>query len=539
MAGSGTRNSASHALQVARYGYDPETRRYVLQPDSPQIITDVGVEAATLAAGSNGQVWVAYVWSRRAYVAHTTGDGITWGQPFQLPQPADADPAELATIVAADGGMAVAWTGFMTDTLHLARHRNGDPDGEWTSTSTTVDGLTYGDDEMSVGVTPGGSILVLLRTSLDDVENRNNDAPQLVLARLVGHEVDPGGRLTVRDGHTGPMLLVDGARGEVHVIAEAENAIYLKRAAIDDPVFVTGFGSLLIAPTEAPPTASPSAEPGGSPSAEPIVPAMAAPSSTKQPLESLGEIVVIAADATSARYGHAVIALAAGQAPPSAEGHLGPLPDGVSEGLAAGERAFVFRTSFDSYAAGPGSIAGWTTRDEPADQLLTIAELNDGDRSLRLTPDSLGDGPRACRTIARSPSGVVVVEAAVQVRGTLESDAVVTALRGEGVEVASMRFGEPGTIRYFIGDERITSQVAFRAGAWYRSVVTLDVTNQTYDWQLTPLGLDAPILTVSNQPLRAPAPVIDEVCVQSADEVPGGDVQLLVDDVTVSIGPGG
>jgi hypothetical protein len=211
----------------------------------------------------------------------------------------------------------------------------------------------------------------------------------------------------------------------------------------------------------------------------------------------------------------------------------------VNEGLAAGETTFVLRTSFDSYAVGPGSIAGWTTRDEPADELLTIVEVTDGDRSLRLTPDTLGDGPRACRSIASSTSGVVVVEAAVQVRGTLESDAVVTSLRGERVEVASMRFGEPGTIRYFVGDERITSEVAFQPGAWYRSIVTLDLPSQSYDWQLTPLGSDAPILEVSNLPLRAPAPVIDELCVQSADELPGGDVELYVDDVTVAIGPGG
>jgi hypothetical protein len=270
-----------------------------------------------------------------------------------------------------------------------------------------------------------------------------------------------------------------------------------------------------------------------------VVPQLQSPTTTHQRAAELPEIVVIAADDRSARYSHGVISLSAGVALPEAPGHLEPLPDGTQVGLPPGTVTFAFRDTFTSQGRGPATLTGWQTRDESAAEVLMVGEPTAGDPSLRLTPNAVGEGPRACKRFAASSTGIVIARATAQLRGAHTSDATITGIRSEGVEVASVRFGEPGTFRYFNGEQRVTTGAPFQAGAWYQSVLTLDLDRQTYGWQLTPLGGGAPLVNVAGVPLRGPAPVVDEMCVQSSSEQPGGDVDLYVDDVSVAIGPGG
>ena len=533
--GAGTRNSSSHALRVSRFAYDRSDRRYVLEPDSPQLLTTTGVEDPTLAMGPDGQIWLSYVWSRVLYASHTTGDGNTWVTPF--PVPAEDDSVERAAMVPTGDGVAIAWTGLETNTLHLARHVSGTPDDVWEADSTTVDGLAYGEDELSARATTDGAVLVVVRTSLDQVENRNLDAPLLVLAQSSDGEWTQTVVSRVRDGLSGPSLLVDEAHDDVYVFAEAGGGVYGKLASLEAPLFVPGRGALVIEPAEPLPVPSPSdGTPGESPA--PPDPELTGTTSTRQALDGLSEIVLLASDDVSSRYGHAVVPLEGGRDAPAAEGQLGPLPEGVVEGLPPGAVAYVFRDSFTPYEPGPGARSGWLTRDEPADELVTIAEPAPGDPSLRVSSDPAGDGPRACKPVASTSSGNVVIRAAVQVRGTLDGDATVTALRSDGEEVAAVRFGGEGTLRYFVGDERITTAIAYTLGIWYQSIVTVDLDTQSYGWQLTPIGAQAPVLSVDGLPLRGPAPFIDEVCVQAADAAPGGATELFVDDVIAAIGPG-
>jgi hypothetical protein len=539
VAGAGPRNSLSHALQVARFGYDPDARRYALEPDSPQLITTTGVEVPTLAPAPNGQVWLAYTWSRDLYLTHTAVDRpAAWSAPTQLAD--QEDDVEVAALVGTDDGVAVAWTTLDDDQLSVARHADGSPDGAWQVDELIVDGLRYGEDEMSVRATSDGTVLALLRTSLDRVENRNLDAPQLVLAQLAGSEWSTSVVARVRDGHAGPSLVVDEARGDVYVFAEADGGVYAKRAHLDDLAFVTGPGIRAIAaPEVSGASAEPSASAGPSARAEPDVPEIVGPTSTKQDVGSLSEIVMVASDDVTGRYAHAIVSVPDGREAPDAQGHLAPLPDGVVEGVPPGTVAYVFRESFSPYAPGPAARSGWQTRSEPADELATIAEPTAGDPSLRLVTNAAGDGTRACKAIAAATSGIVQIQSSVQVRGTPEGDATVTSLRSNGEEIAAVRFGGQGMLRYFSGDERITTAVPYQAGQWYRSILTLRLGTQTYSWQLAPLGSETPILSVDNLPLRGPAPVVDEVCVQAADAAPGSSAELLIDDVLAAVGPGG
>jgi hypothetical protein len=544
--GAGPRNSLSNAMRFARFTYVPDARRYILEPDFPRTLTTSGVGPPTLASGPDGRLWLAYVTGGRVAVRSSEDGGLTWGEPLD-PRPPDASASrvEVAAIVATPRGVALTWTLLKADELHVARHEDGDPDDAWTASAVTIDGLRYGEDQLSVRATSDDAVVVVVRTSLDRVENRNLEAPQLVLAELEDGQWSQGVVARVRDDHDRPQLVVDDARGLVHIFAETPDGIYVKTATLEAPSFVTGVGTLVMRPAGGPLATSPSAgpaspaDPSASPSGDPLVPRLAGVTTTRQALASLAEIVVVAADDATGHYAHAVIGLPDGRAAPEAAGHAGPLPEGVIEGLPPGATTFLFRDGFSAFATGPATLTGWETREADPDAVVRVVEPSLGDPSLEIIPNQLGVGTRACRDLPSISTGRVVVRATVQALGQPESDATISTLRANGQEVVSVRFGEPGVFRYFSGDVRIDASVAYQAGAWYESILTMDLDSQTYDWQVTPLGADAPILTLTDLPLRISAASVDQLCARSAGAVPGGAVELLVDDVSVAIGPGG
>lgn len=543
VAASGTRASPGHALRVRRFSYDESARTYRLDQDFPRDLTDGGVTDVSMAISADGRVWLAYIAVLRVTMTYSDTGGVSWVDPFIMPADEAQLPAERAAITASDGQIAVAWTSQQDDLLHAAIHVNGAPDDDWTVHSVEVAGLTYGEDQLSARATSDGELLIAVRSSLDRVDNDNPDSPQILLSRLDGDTWTQAVVSRVRDGHASPQVLVDETRERVYIFAEAEGSIYVKQADLEALSFSPGLGSVAIIPSESEDAGTPSANPSpaasGTPGAEAEVPSMTRVSSTKQTAAGLGEIVVIASDDVNGRYGHGVVSLEGGRLPPPEGGHLGEPPPHLIGGLPLGTTTALFRDSFLPFLPGPATPTGWATRDEPADQVLQVAEPSSGDPSLRLTPNDLGDGPRACKQFAASSSGVLVVRATVQVRGIPDSDATISTFRSAAGEVASVRFGEPGTFRYFVGNERITTGIAYQPGAWYSSVLVLDFASQTYDWSITPHTATEPILVIENVALRTTADSVDEVCVQSSNQLPGGGVEMYVDDVSVERGPAG
>lgn len=547
VAGSGSRNTSTHAVRYARFAYDAEARRYVLQPDFPRALTSGGVGAISLAPGANEQVWMVTVEARRPMVRSSANGGTTWSSPFDLSAAVGSSAAERASVVATPTGTAVAWTTLDDNELHVAQHVDGEPEDEWTVDSIAVDGLIYGEDDLSLRSAADGSIIAAVRTSLDRVENRNLDAPQIMVLRLRDGRWSESLAARVRDRLTGPQLVVDDANGSLYLFGESEGDVRVKRADLETLAFESGSGTLAIAssivdsldPASQPTTSPTPAGTGTTASPAPELPELGEVTSTKQRLDGLTEIIALASDDVSGRYAHAVVALPGGRAGPTAAGHAAPLPEGVTPGLPAGATAFVLRDSFAPYPNGPAAVSGWLTRDLPAEEVATIVTPSENDPALRLLPEATGSGARACKTIPEAARGVLIVGVTAQTRGTLDSDATITHLRSpEGLSV-TVRFGEPGVFRYFAGDQRVNSPAAWAAGTWYRSIVRLDFAAQTYSWEVTPLGGDAPILSVASLPLRVPAASVSEVCAESGNELPGGSVELLVDDVTVEVGPGG
>jgi hypothetical protein len=544
VAATGTRISPGHALRVRRFTYDGAARTYRLEPDFPRDLTAGGVTDVSMAASADGRVWLAYIDLLRVTVTYSDTGGVSWVEPVILPVDEAQLPAERAAITSSDGAIAVAWTSQHDDLLHAAIHVDGAPDDAWTAHSVAVAGLTYGEDQLSARATSDGALFIAVRSSLDQVDNDNPDSPQILLSRLEGDTWTQAVVSRVRDGHASPQVLIDEMRELVYVFAEAEDDIYVKAADLESLSFSPGLGSVAIVPGGEPPdggapSASPTPSASGTPGGEIALPSMTRVSTTKQSAAGLGEIVIIASDDVNGRYGHGVVGLSGGRMPPAVAGHVGDPPAHLVAGLPIGTTTALFRDSFLPFQAGPATVTGWGTRDEPADQVLQVAEPFPGDPSLRLAPNELGNGPRACKAFAASSSGVLVVRANVQTRGVPDSDATISTFRSAAGEVASVRFGEPGTFRYFVGNERITTGVAYQPGAWYRSVLVLDFESQTYDWSIAPLDATEPVLVIENVALRTVADAVAEICVQSSNQLPGGGVEMYIDDVSVERGPGG
>lgn len=549
VSGAGTRNSAAHALRLLSFTYDAEARRYLLESDFPRTLTDGGASTHSIIVAPDGDLWLAYLADQRIFIMHSSPDGVTWTDPRVLPVPEAEVAADQVALVTNEDGIVVVWTNQQEDAIHAAFHTDGDPDDAWSVRSGQVDGLTYGDDQLSVRSAADGSIYAAIKTSFDQVPNRNLDAPQIILARLDEDTWTQSLVSRVRDGLSNPHLVLDRARERVYVFADAERDIYVKHASLGDLAFASGLGMLVIAagdePIEPPPgqaglsiAPASSGDPVGSPAVEVRMPSISNVTSTKQGLGELSEILVLASDDESGRYAHGVVALPGGRTPPVAEGHLAPPPADLVAGLPPGATSFLFRDSFSPFEPSPATVTGWSTRDEPADEILTIGEPSPGDPALHLTANSLGDGPRACKSFSPSSGGVLVAEATVQARGVPDSDATISTFRGQLGEIASVRFGEPGTFRYFNGDARVTTTVPWQAGVWYRSVLVLDFITQTYDWQIGVLD-EQVLISISDVPLKVEADMIGQICVQSANQLPDGGAELYVDDVSVRSGPGG
>ena len=540
VASAGPRHAEAHAGRVIRFSYDPTARRYALAPDFPVRVNEHGVQAMTIAKTQDDEIWLTFIADQRVYVSRSSSDGITWGSPFIPPVDELRAAADRAALVARAGELVLVWTNQHDDAVYAAVHRDGAPDDAWTVHSTPVEGLAYGEDQLSVRAlsdAAGGSIFAAVRTSLDRVPNRNADAAQIVVVQL-----DTNGTWRqylfgrVREGHTSPHLVLDESHDRAFVFAEADGDIYFKTMQLSDGGFSSGLGTRLIegnASDGPQPTASPSPDASGQPDDEgddPPLPFVADVTATKQGTDGLTELILLASVDGRGRYVHAAIALPGSRLPSDARGHLIPAPPDLQGGLPEGVPTFLVRDTFAPLEPGPAAATGWTT---PADlsQSLTVSEVTVDDPSLRLTTTVEGDGVRACKKFALTDSGVVTARANVQLVGQPESDATITALRSAGTEVAAVRFGSTGTLRYFDGDIRIRTQVPYQPSLWYSSTVSVNLGTQTYEWELSVLGSTSPLLTVDDVPLRRAADSLDQICVDGASGL--GDVELYVDDVTV------
>jgi hypothetical protein len=314
---------ANNSISLMRYSYNAITKSYSLDSGFPVTIAVSAIETVVMDKDSTGRLWITYtddngLGGRRVLVTHSTTNDYTWLTPFEMPTVGanNLNIDDISTLVAYSDKIGVMWSNQTDSTVYFAIHNNIDPDSTWTL-NPAMQGPKYADDHMnikSLQADPSGQVFAVVKTSLSDNNPPVPTDPLILLLKL-----DTQGAWTrrtfgtVADNHTRPIVLIDQQNREIYVFATVQysgqfsGAIYYKKISLDNNSmqFPTGLGTPFIE--------------------------FAADShinnstSTKQPLNSIRDLVVLASDDNSHYYFHNVIDLS-----PSGSGPL--LSDGFESG---------------------------------------------------------------------------------------------------------------------------------------------------------------------------------------------------------------
>jgi hypothetical protein len=323
---------SAQGARILRYSYDPATKSYTLDQGFPVTITDTGLETIVLDKDTTGKLWVTYrrPSENKIYVNRTLGDDRTWGTPFVLPvNGTDVSSDDISSVVAFDSQIGVMWSNQLDDAMYFATHTDGDPDEVWQGSRAAIQGPKNADDHISLrslqAADSSGRVFAAVKTSLDDLQNPNPNAPlNLLLVR------DREGNWTnhvfgrVGDNHTRPIVMLDEEHRDLYMFATApccSGAIYYKKTSLNNVSFSEGLGEPFIK------------------SATDVN--INDATSTKQNVSSATGLLVMANDTTSNFYWHNAVSLGAVDSiPPETTIDSGP-----SGTVSASSASFSFSSS--------------------------------------------------------------------------------------------------------------------------------------------------------------------------------------------------
>jgi hypothetical protein len=500
--------TASGAARLIRYSFDLKNRRFTLDRNFPIPITPAGVDSIVLAQDTTGELWTTYIAEDgQVTVNRTLGDDLHWGAPFALPAPGSlVTPDDVASVVAfGPGRIGLMWGSRSTGAFYLATHLDGDPDDSWAVPETAIQDRGMANDQLKVVATGDGRLYAVVTTALGDDPASPSTAPQILLLERATDGTWSNVLVSqLRDQNAAPLVAVDDSAGIVYVMATTPKrggAINFKRSRVDPPSFATGAGSPLIA--------------------DPGAPLTSRGTSTKGGVSPDTGLVVLAYDPATSRYLHGIVDLGGGIA-------AGPLPAG---GTGNGPQ-LAFRDDFDPWKLGSTPDIGWELRATDPVKAFSVQSLpGRTNKFASLVAQVAGKDVRACKSFPPVTTGDLIVDVRVRLARTGPSDAVLTEVRGEGVEAATVRFGRNGTFAYFSGQTKIRTLVPVRSGVWYRSIVIVHLKTGTYDWTLLN-GVRRKLIAVQNVPWRdATTLPMDKVCLRTPTGAPG--IRLSWDDISV------
>lgn len=497
-------SGASGAARIIRYHFDGTEGRFVLDPDFPVRITEVGVEAIVVDRDSLGILWVAFIRDSQVYVSHSTTSDAVWVPPVALPWPdAFTAPDDIASVVAfGPGRIGVLWTNQRTGAILFTSRADGDPDATWTEPESALEGEGLADDHLNAKVSADGRLLVAVKTSLNDPLDPNLEAPLTLL--LERHDDGNWSQFQfgrVRDRHTRPIILIDEVAGQLYMFATSPaigGTVYVKRTRLDFIEFEAGLGVPLIEGADGA--------------------VIADPTSTKNSISAEEGFVILAFDKGNRHYVHAVVGGAGGSGSPWPS----PPPDQVT---------VYFADTFEPWPAGSVPGNGFELRDALEGGLTVATDPAHGKIAV-LAASAASAGARACKPFSTLDTRPVTAEISVRAGAIGESDIVGLALRGSGGDVTSIRFGQGGTFSYYDGALKIRSKVAYALGHWYRMRATVDTLARTAAIEVIDEASGARVLNVAGLAWRLPEVVTSStICVQ----VPATPAaSLAFDNVSVS-----
>ncbi len=256
--------SPSQAASLYRYSYNAGTDQYSLDFGFPVTINGSNSETLVLAKDGTGQLWIT--WTERVsptntltkvMINHSMGTNhLSWGTPYRIPvQTQDADPDDIASVIALPGKIGVFWSDQENEVDYFAVHLDGAADDVWQPRETAlIDPVlaNIADDHISMVADPAGNLYVATKTSL------NLPATNPIIYLLKRTPAGVWSRYvvaTVGDQHTRAIVQLDDG-GNLYVFMtydpggpEPQQLIYLKSTNTSNIQFPTGFGTPFIQST--------------------------------------------------------------------------------------------------------------------------------------------------------------------------------------------------------------------------------------------------------------------------------------------------
>jgi len=511
VASAGTHSNAESGARILRFHFDTKLGRFVLDPDFPVPLTTTGINAIVVARDGAGALWVTYVSDGQVMVAHTLGEDVRWSKPIPLPGSGAVRPEDISSVIAfGPGRIGVMWSDQETQRMLFTAHEDGAPDSAWSPVEVVTEGAGSSDNHLNLKTFEQDGVRIVaaaVKTSLDTVTDPNPLAPQIlvVFRRPDGHwdSVEAG---RVEDHQSRPIILVDEERRILYLATQSPfkgGTVYLKRAALDDPVFDTGLGDPLIA------------------SEKDL--AIANATSTKQSISRETGFVVMASDDGTGRFLHAAIDLGGTPLPAEVAGMVRPDTPDVPD---IGARSLL-HDDFDPWPVGGTADNGWTNAVTGG----TVAIAKDGaTRSLRLSSAKAADVAATCKQLAGAGPGVVRLETRFRLTATGAGDARLLTLRIPGGEIVGLRADAQGRFSYFDGTKRVRTPLSLVDGRWYRARLAVDVAKRRTNLRIMASNGDALLTRTGVRWRTDTAGEPSRVCFRAA----GAQARLDVDSIVAT-----
>jgi hypothetical protein len=307
------RGNYTNQSRLYRYTYNTTTNTYNLELGYPVVIlkadssipNPVTGEAETMAfdKDSTGRLWITFVQGKKVWVNTGLDDGKSWGKPFLLSTAtsatnlADDDISSLVAYRDASGpAIGVLWSNHTTNAMHFSYHKDGDAITAWQPIEQIYTGNCAADDHInlkSVQSDPSGAIFAAVKTSFNDGGSCGNSGSALLrlVVRMPNNTWKWTTFGTVSEDHTRPLVLLDTTSRTVYMFATSPTTcgvIYMKSTSMDNPSFPAEpkYGTPFISSS--------------------TYTCINNATSTKQTVDAVSDLVVLAADESKKVYLHNV-----------------------------------------------------------------------------------------------------------------------------------------------------------------------------------------------------------------------------------------